>query len=238
MDAANELINAVEAVFQGKQFVSHRIHGRIPARDRTSQAPFIPVRDDAVLGPRSSLPPELEYARCHEVQFYSDDSVFLESITRFVATALKFGNAAIVVATKTHRDLLVQDLKKQGMDADALIQQGAYVSLDAAATLSKFMMNDWPDEVRFHEAFSKLIESASRVAKATHPRVAIFGEGVAILWGEGKKEAAIRLEQLGNDLAQTRKVDILCAYPFSLQIQEDKSSFKAICAEHSAVRAR
>lgn len=238
LDAATELINAVEAVFQGKQFVSHRIHGRIPARDKTTQAPFIPVRDDAVLGPRSSQPPELEYARCHEVQFYSDDRVFVESVTHLVEAALKFGNAAIVVATKTHRDLLVQDLKKQGVDADALIQQGAYIPLDAAATLSTFMNNDWPDEVRFHEAFSKLIESASRAAKATHPRVAIIGEGVAILWAQGKKEAAIRIEQLCNDLAQTRKVDIHCAYPFSLQIQEDKSSFKAICTEHSAVHAR
>lgn len=238
LDAANELINSIEAVFQGEQFVSRRIHGRIPARDRNTQASFLRVRDSAVSEPRSSQPPEPERSRCHEVQFYSNDRVFLERVGHFVAAALKFGNAAIVAATKPHRDLLVQDLKNQGVDADALIQQGAYVSLDAAAALSTFMINEWPDEMRFHEVFNKLIESASRAAKATHPRVAIFGEGVAILWAEGKKEAALRVEQLCNDLAQTRRLDIICAYPFSLQIQEDKSLFRAICAEHSAAHVR
>jgi hypothetical protein len=68
--------------------------------------------------------------------------------------------------------------------------------------------------------------------------VAICGEAVALLWAEGKTEAAIRLEQLGNDLARTYNVDILCAYPFSLHIQKDQHAFKTICAEHSAVYSR
>jgi DNA-binding NarL/FixJ family response regulator len=231
LDAASELIEAVEAVCQGRPFVSSGIRGRISARARDKQA-------SEALASRSAEPPETEFARCHEVQFYSDDEVFLERITHFIGAALKFGNAAIVVATKPHRDRLLQGLKAQGVDVDALIEQGAYLSLDAADTLSTFMINDRPDPDRFLGSFSKLIESTSKAAKATHPRVAIFGEGAALLWAEGKKEAAIRLEQLGNDLAQTRKVDILCAYPFSLQIQEDKPSFAAICREHSAVRAR
>jgi hypothetical protein len=129
-------------------------------------------------------------------------------------------------------------LKAQGVDIDALIQQGAYVSLDAADALSAFMINGWPDAGRFLEAFNKLIDSALRAAKAKHPRVAIFGEGVALLWAEGKREATIRLEQLGNELAKDRKVDILCAYPFSLHIQEDKHSFERISAEHSTVHAK
>ncbi len=237
LDAASELMEAVEAVSQGKQFVSSRIRRRDSARARNTQASGKPIRDD-LHASRSAQPPETEFARCHEVQFYSDDEVFLESVTHFIGAALKFGNAAIVVATKPHRDKLVEGLKAQGVDVDALIQQGAYLALDAADTLSTFMLNDWPDADRFLASFSKLIESTSKAAKAKHPRVAIFGEGVALLWAEGKKEATIRLEQLGNDLAQTRKVDILCAYPFSLHIQEDKPSFAAICREHSAIHAR
>jgi DcmR-like sensory protein len=148
------------------------------------------------------------------------------------------GNAAIVLASKPHRHMLIEELKAQGVAADVLIQQGSYVSLDAADTLSTFMVNDWPDAGRFFEAFKNLIESASKAATAERPRVAIFGESVALLWSEGKKEAAIRLEQLGNDLAKTRKVDILCAYPSRLHIREDKHFFGPICAEHSAVHSR
>ena len=124
------------------------------------------------------------------------------------------------------------------MDADVFIQQGAYIPLDASDTLSTFMINDRPDAGRFFESFKNLIESAMKAAKAKHPRVAIFGEGVALLWAEGKKGAPIRLEQLGSDLAKTRKVDILCAYPHRLHIQEENNSFGTVCAEHSAVHSR
>jgi hypothetical protein len=55
------------------------------------------------------------------------------------------------------------------------------------------------------------------------------------LWAEGNPEGAIQLEKLGNDLAKIHKVDILCAYPFTLHIQKDRHAFKAVCAEHSAV---
>ena len=58
---------------------------------------------------------------------------------------------------------------------------------------------------------------------------------LALLWAGGRREAAIRVEQLGNILAETYKVDILCAYPCNLLIQEDEHAFRTICAEHSAV---
>src|SRR5262249_47914020 len=163
------------------------------------------------------------------------DLVLLESITRFIGSALRFGNGAIVFATKPHRDMLLQELRAQDVDADALIQKGAFISVDAAETLSTFIINDRPNADRFLESFKSLIKSAATAAQATHPRVAIFGEVAALLWAEGKKEAAIQIEQFGNDLTATRKVDILCVYPFYLRIQEDKHSFEAICAEHSAV---
>ena len=237
LDAASELVGAMEAVFHGKQFVSSRLKGGISAQGEDTHAAN-KLAHDRLFATRSALSQETEFVRCHEVLFYSDDMVLLENVTHFVGAALKFGNAAIVLATKPHRDILVQELKTQGVDADLFIHQGAYVSLDAADTLSTFMINDWPDAGRFFEGFKNLIESASNAAKAKHPRVVIFGEGVALLWAEGKRKAAMRLEQLGNDLAGTRKVDILCAYPYRLHIQEDKHSFGAVCAEHSAVHSK
>jgi hypothetical protein len=134
--------------------------------------------------------------------------------------------------------MLLEELKAQGVDVDVLIQEGACIALEATDGLSRFMVDDWPNTDRFLESFKKLIESASKAAKAKHPRVAIFGEGVALLWAEGKKEAAIQLERLGDDLARTRKVNILCAYPFNLHIQEDKYWFAAVCAEHSVVYSK
>jgi len=212
-DAQSELLAAVDAVLRGKKFVSSSLKGYKFTNSSVEKAP-----------------------RRHEVLFYSDDTVLLNSLTRFIATALKAGSAAIVLATKLHRDSLLQRLKAGGVDTDGALQQGTYISLDAADTLSTIMVNDMPDPVRFFGGIGGFIESAAKAAKSEQPRVAVFGEAVALLQAEGKADAAIRFEQLGNDLGKAHRIDILCAYPLSsFHGKEDKHVFESICAEHSAV---
>jgi MEDS: MEthanogen/methylotroph, DcmR Sensory domain len=127
-------------------------------------------------------------------------------------------------------------LKAGGVDTDVALQQGTYISLDAADTLSTIMVNDLPDPVRFFEGIGGFIAAAAKAAKSEQPQVVVFGEAVALLKAEGKADAAIRFEQLGNDLAKTQKVDILCVYPLSsFHGEEDERVFQSICAEHSAV---
>jgi DNA-binding NarL/FixJ family response regulator len=236
VDAGNELAQAVEAVFHGNRYISSRLRGCTSAYPQETQDPDRPGRSESLAWPPApAIRRKTETIRCHEAQFYSHDAVFLESVTHFIGSALRAGSAAIVLATKPHRDILLQRLRVQGTDVDTAIQQGTYVSLDAAETLSTFMVNGWPDPDRFLEGFRNLIYAASNAAKAEQSRVAICGEGVALLWAEGNRAAAIRLEQLGNILTETYKVDILCAFPFSLLIQEDEPAFRTICAEHSAV---
>ena len=73
-------------------------------------------------------------------------------------------------------------------------------------------------------------------AKAKYPRVAFCGECIGRLWAEGKRDAAIRLEQGCNELAKTHAVDLLCAYPFrGVHGEEDELALQRIYAEHSAV---
>jgi hypothetical protein len=80
-----------------------------------------------------------------------------------------------------------------------------------------------------------LVEEAAKTGKTAHRRVAVFGEWVSLLWKEGKADAAIRLEKLGNQLATTHDVDILCGYEMSSAYGEEVEDLKSIYAEHSAV---
>ena len=233
-DARSELLSAVQAAFQGQRFVSSRLQ-RVMAEH--AKAPDCRGGNEPLASP-SAVPRKTQITRCHRVQFYSDDEPLLERVAHFIANAVNAGNPALVVATAPHRNNLVQRLQARGVDVDAAIRRGVYVSLDAAETLSAFMVDDWPDSARFLECFSKLIESASKAAMTEHPRVAIFGEGVAVLFAQGKRDAAIRVEQLCNHLLKTHRVDILCAYPLkSFHGEEDGRAFKKICAEHSAVHS-
>ena len=175
-----------------------------------------------------------DVSRHHEVQFYSTDSVFLESFARFIATAMRVDDPVIVVATKPHREGLVQKLEAEGFDVDGAMRQGTYISLDAADMLSTIMVGDMPDLARFLEGLCGRIESAAGAAKKEHPRIVLSAECVGLLCAEGNTNAAIQLEKVGNELIQTHNVDILCAYPLSgFHGVEDDLAFRSICAEHT-----
>jgi DNA-binding NarL/FixJ family response regulator len=75
--AQSELLATIEAVLRDRAFVSASLKGYKFADTAGEKPPH-----------------------CHEVQFYFDDEVFLDSFARFIAVALKDGNAAIAVATK------------------------------------------------------------------------------------------------------------------------------------------
>jgi len=177
-----------------------------------------------------------ETPKHHEVQFYSDDTVLLERLVPFVAAALKRGDAAIVIATQSHRESLFQRLKWEGFDVDAVIKAGIYVAVDAAGAVAKYTVHGMPKSDRMLKLIGGLIEEAMKATKKEYPRVAIFGEGVSLLWEAGKADAAIRVEQMWNQLTATYEVDTLCGYKMSGTYgKEDTHDIKEICAAHSAV---
>ena len=187
--AGSDLLPAVGAVLEGRQFVSS--------------------------GPRSEAPPSLAlekaaFTRSHEVEFYSDDAAFVVGFTRFIEAALAAGKGVIVVATESHHKSLLQRLQEHGVDTIAAIEQGRYVSLDVAETLAIFMVSDLPDPVRFFGVAGDLFTTAARATLGG--RVAICGECGSILWAQGKADAAVQMEQLCNQLAKRYDMDILCGF--------------------------
>jgi signal transduction histidine kinase len=172
----------------------------------------------------------------HVVQFYGQDGFLIDELSRFIGTALRTGESAVVIATMEHRDGLARKLKAQGLDTTKAFAQGRYVSLDAAETLAMITPGGWPHAIRFVEVIGSVIARAAAATEGKTRPVAAFGEMVALLWAEGKPEAAIRLEQLWNDLARTHSFSLRCAYPMSSFCREEHgASLLKICAEHSAV---
>lgn len=218
-DAARELLAAIAAVLQGRQFVSSSLAGDPLGSERSGD---------------SSPPPQR-----HEVGFYSDDQHLLDGLTQFIGTALKTGNAAIVVATESHRESLLPRLQAYGLDVHAAIEQGRFIALDAAKAVSTFMSDNVPDPDRFLQVAEQLITMAAKSVTGANPgRVALCGECDPPLWRIGNGEAAIRLEQLWNSVAARYDVNILCAYSLRDHGLMDSHLFGRICAEHSAVHSR
>jgi hypothetical protein len=106
--------------------------------------------------------------------------------------------------------------------------------LDVTETLSALMVNDLPDPVRFFRVASDLLAQAARSAIGKPFRVAACGECPAILWAQGKVDAAIRLEQLWDEIAKTSNVNIMCGYALSdFQRKRESHIYRRICSLHS-----
>ena len=171
----------------------------------------------------------------HSVQFYEDDSFLLEGLARFIGAAIAGGDSALVVANQAHRDGLMERLTETGLDLGIAVEQGRYIALDAAETLAKFMVNGHPDAALFENIVGSLVGQLANI-NGKPQRVAVFGEMVALLWAEGKEQAAIELEQLWNRLAEKQAFQLHCAYPLNLfRRTHDAAGMERICAEHSHV---
>jgi DNA-binding NarL/FixJ family response regulator len=231
--AGSELLAAVEAVCQGKKFVSRGIAGQ----DFTDAAD-LPDLDREETFP-SPTPVKEELTRSHAVQFYPDDAAFLVGFARFIETALNAGDAVIVVATESHRNNLFQTLQAQGLNLGAAIEQGRYIPLDVAETLSTFMANDLPDPVRFQKVAGEVVAVAAKAAKGEYHRVSACGECAPTLWAQGNADAAVQVEHLWDEMAKACNIDILCGYVLNtFQREQESQVYERICAEHSVVFSR
>jgi PAS domain S-box-containing protein len=172
----------------------------------------------------------------HSVHFYQDDFALLDELTQYVGAALDAGDAAVVIATEAHRAGLTERLTDRGVDLSLAIEEGRYQALDAADTLRQFMVNERLETSRFVELVGGLITQLASAARGPDRQVAAFGEMVALLWKDGNREAAIHLEQLWNQLADTHAFQLHCAYPIELFSGDpDGQSIRLICGEHSDI---
>ena len=146
------------------------------------------------------------------------------------------GDAAVVLATKRHRDAVSIRLRRRGLDTSVAREQGRYVVADAAQVLDKIAPKGRVTREAFNRVVGRLLDRAARAAGGTGYRVAVFGELVALAWAAEQQEGAMRIEELWNELASARKFSLCCAYPMTgFAANAHAASFLKICAHHSHV---
>jgi signal transduction histidine kinase len=173
------------------------------------------------------------HATEHVVRFYETDASLLDAVATFCADAILADDAALVVATEKHRAGIAERLQARGL-LDAANSRQSYLSLDAAETLSQFMIDGEVDAARFMEVIGGII---SRAAEGGRP-VRVFGEMVSLLVADGDPAAALRLEGLWNDLQAhlPHAFSLFCAYPMEhFGGEAHQELFGDVCATHSQV---
>jgi DcmR-like sensory protein len=159
----------------------------------------------------------------HVVQLYGDDDRLLtQNVGRFLSEGLKRGDGILVISTPEHRGTLARCLTQERGYSKAVLE-GRLVFLDAEATLGRFMVRGVPDPELFASVVGEALQGVQ--ARAVHTGVRAYGEMVGLLWKAGEYAAAVRLEELWNELLKSKDVTLFCAYPidvFSPEFQAGK----------------
>jgi PAS domain S-box-containing protein len=174
------------------------------------------------------------HADGHFVRFYEAQSSLVDEVAEFADRALRLGGHAIAIAKSENLAALAARLRGFGCaDSAAAQHSGRLVMLDAELTLSRFMVNGWPDEDRFLSTVGAVV---ARAVQSGGGPVHAFGEMVGLLCERGEYEAALRLEGLWNELAARYTFTLFCAYSQALFAGVEQSAmFEHVCAAHTHV---
>jgi DNA-binding NarL/FixJ family response regulator len=206
--AQRDLLPVFEAIIRGSRFVSGSLE-RI-------------ARGDSFTSHR------------HEVVFCSGDSVLIGSFSRFIARVLSKGNVVVVLVTEAHHECLQRRLQDSHLDLARAIREKRYVRVNVEELLADVMVNGCPDLTRFLDATGDVVTKAARRATRHRAKAAACGECTSIFWARGHVEAAIQLEHLWDEIAKSREMDILCAFPLTARGEGD-GAVGRLCAEHTGV---
>lgn len=194
---------------------------------KSTKAPQIPIAHDGF-----ALGGEMRTSD-HAVQFYETDNFLVEALSRFIREGLDAGEACVVVAARAHRAPLEARMEAAQLDIASAQAYDDLIWLDVDETLARFMVNGMPQPRRFFEVIGGVIARAAMGGR----HVRVFGEMVAELWWEGNQAAALRLEELWNELSDAvQPFSLCCAYPMDGFAGEGNlASFSEICDLHVRV---
>ncbi|MGH7468945.1 MAG: ATP-binding protein [Longimicrobiales bacterium] len=167
----------------------------------------------------------------HIVQFYDQHAELIEVAANFLAEGIRDGDHILAITTEAHIDALSHRLSDIGIDLNAAPPDHIRL-LNVRDALATFMVDGWPDGGRFQRTVSTWVNPPH----AGHNNMRVFGEAVNVLCHEGNSAAALRLEELWNELALQHPMRLLCGYAFdNFQNDADTAPFLEICRQHRQV---
>jgi anti-sigma regulatory factor (Ser/Thr protein kinase) len=170
--------------------------------------------------------------REHVVLFYENDTELGRTAGGYLSEALLAGSVAVVIASEAHRAILENEIASAGLDLRELNESGSWITLDAAETIGRIVIDGRPDPAAFETEVGDLIVGTAEQGRS----VCAYGEMVALLWDARQINAAFELEELWNDLGERTPFSLFCSYASSsLSDPSDVDDFEMVCSHHSAV---
>lgn len=171
----------------------------------------------------------------HAVQVYDGLSELCSSVGYFADAGFRREEPFLMVATADKQSAFRAEIERRGWHLDALEDESLLICRDAEELLNSFMDGGAPSPAFFEESVGSVVDDlASRFPSKT---LRAFGCMVDVLWQRGNLEAAIALEELWNELAETRAFALLCAYHLDIfDIAVQSTALPEIVRAHTQQR--
>lgn len=144
----------------------------------------------------------------HGVHVYHDDTGLSTTVAEFLAPAFTDGHGVISIGTRPHIAAIEQRLRTDGHDVDGARARGQYRTLDAERAVALLLRDGLPTK----ETFDAIVGMHIEELVSRHGNVRAFGEIVNVLWRDGKRAAALRLEEFWNEALGYHPLALVCGY--------------------------
>jgi PAS domain S-box-containing protein len=151
--------------------------------------------------------------------------VTAEAVADFLAGGAEAGEGLALIATEEHADAILTCLKLRGVDLSKVTVH------DAHETLAKIMVDSTPDRSRFEPLIIEALDLSARRARGQ--RVRAYGEMVDVLRKAGNHQAAIRLEQMWNELSARHSISF---YPSAESAESTENAERKLRRAETSLR--
>lgn len=166
---------------------------------------------------------------CHAVHFYRTLEGLGDTVARFLADGFAVGQPGVVIVRPEAWHHIERGLVAHGVEVDAAVATRRLVTLDAATILEEILIDGRPDPVKCGQKLQSILEHVEN--GSTERSTRFYGEMAGMLWGSGRRVAALELEELGN--ASPGHCMVVCGY--CAGDLPERSTDEDICAFHSHV---
>src|SRR5579862_2786005 len=171
----------------------------------------------------------------HGVQVYAELDELAASVGTFLGAGFSAGAPAVVIASPGHRARFEDELRARECHPEVLRAEGLLTCKDAGELLAAIMDGELPSPTRFEQVVGGLLDEVAGPFPGSSTRA--FGEMVDLLWRRGQEDAAVALEELWNELAESRSFALLCGYHLDIfDIDVQAAALPRIFGAHSHVR--
>ncbi len=174
--------------------------------------------------------PTLTAGGQHLCHFYSKKRDLVATAGRLLVETLRVGGIAVAAAPPVHLRALERDLRRSGVDLEAVRAAGSYVTFNTKPMVPRLMIDGKLDRDQGDAVLGEILEPLMR--SDTRPRF-LYGEIAPLLWNAGKIDAALELEARAHELVAEVDVTVMCGYRVRSLAGVNPGSVRELCRNHS-----